>query len=256
MTDFFSQPQVQYRPGLEPPGFDILRELLIRQIINQKQNPYGMSQQGAGNITGPLFSPQAHNAPALGYMGMGGGYGGPTQGSAPPPMPPQGAPMGVGSPPIGGGTQGGQPPPGWFFSLLKQLQQQSQPQAAPQQPVPQATHYDSVTPQYPTEFANNPAGAPFMHNTQTPAPGRFPTWGRQNPTLAGRGIPAPMPPTEAPNQVSGGPSMGNWWAQHAGGQHPAAGGFNPIMQNFANLYRGSQNWTGWRPNPVMSTGPL
>jgi hypothetical protein len=116
-----------------------------------------------------------------------------------------------------------------------------------------------VQPQYPTEFANNPAGGPFMHNTQTPAPNRFPTWGRQNPTLAGRGVPAPMPPTEAPNQVASGPSMGNWWAQHAGGQHPAAGSFNPIMQNFANLYKGSQNWTGWRPptpNPVMSTGPL
>jgi hypothetical protein len=168
---------------------------------------------------------------------------------------------------MGGGTQGGQPPPGWFFSLLKQLQQQSQPQAAPQQPVPQATHYDSVTPQYPTEFANNPAGGPFMHNTQTPAPSNPWMTGIRNAfPIGGRGIPAPGAPREFPNQVSGGPtgpSMPNWWAQHghpgAGGPPVAAGGFNPIMQNFANLYKGSQNWTGWRPptpNPVMSTGPL
>lgn len=144
----FFDPQLNsYRPGLEPPGFDILRELLIRQIIGMKQNPYGMSPAGEQNIHGPLFSSGLRQQPSLGYMNQGGGNSGGNGGSAghhgqmsPHGGRPPGGPRLLGPPiaerPSTGGrgrydgyedqyaTQGRsaqQPRQGWFWDLLNQV---------------------------------------------------------------------------------------------------------------------------------------
>ena len=70
MTDFFTQPTQSYTPSLEPPGFDLLRDFLMRRVFQLGANPYGLSPQGMSGVgSQPLFSsgPNMSN-PAFSYF--------------------------------------------------------------------------------------------------------------------------------------------------------------------------------------------
>lgn len=104
----FDRPQIPgQQPLPEPPGNDLVRQILMRRIMESSINPYGMSPEGASGINGPLFSTGLNPAPAFGMSSRGdmgdpnfrqsflGGPQYPT-GGGPRQMPPRatGAPMG------------------------------------------------------------------------------------------------------------------------------------------------------------------
>lgn len=58
-------------PLPEPPGNDLIREIMLRSIMQKSINPYGMSPEGASGINGPLFSTGLNPAPAFGMTSRG-----------------------------------------------------------------------------------------------------------------------------------------------------------------------------------------
>lgn len=73
-SSFFQQPQLQYSPALEPPGWNLLRDQMMRKIFGLQGDPYnydpsmGVPQSALLSNTGRgLFNPITG--------GYGGGYG-------------------------------------------------------------------------------------------------------------------------------------------------------------------------------------
>jgi hypothetical protein len=81
MASLTQQPQLQPQPNLEPPGFALLRDLLMRKLIGQESSPYGATSDSAQSLFNPqgrgMFDP---------YSGGYGGQGGGQQGSQNPAM--------------------------------------------------------------------------------------------------------------------------------------------------------------------------
>jgi hypothetical protein len=82
MASLTQQPQLTPQPNLEPPGFNILRDLLMRKLIGEEAAPYGFTgspQQAQGLFTGQgrgMFNPYQG-----GYGQQAQTGGGPTPGS-------------------------------------------------------------------------------------------------------------------------------------------------------------------------------
>lgn len=120
MASLTQQPQLTPQPNLEPPGFDIIRDILMRQIIGNQASPYGYAGgQGApsqqslytGNGRGTFdpysgnYGPNPSSYPNAGSMagpqmpqqGGGGGMYGftPQQGMNGPPLQGSGGPGGM-----------------------------------------------------------------------------------------------------------------------------------------------------------------
>jgi hypothetical protein len=96
---FFDRPPIQQTPNPEPPGFDLLRDMLMRRAFELNANPYGLSP----NYQGPSpWQPGGRGA----FNPYTGGYGGPRMGG--------GMGMGDGMGSGGGGSMGplGRPPGG------------------------------------------------------------------------------------------------------------------------------------------------
>lgn len=77
MPNFFQRPELTQRPSPEPPGFDLLRDMLMRRAFALNANPYGMSPGGQSNVG--MMYPNRNFDPYGGWFGGGGdqqrGYG-------------------------------------------------------------------------------------------------------------------------------------------------------------------------------------
>src|SRR5215831_4814128 len=81
---FFDRPTIQQTPNLEPPGFDMMRALLMQRAMSMFSNPYGLNPQfmqsggfspGADQgslyqallgMTRPTFNPYSQGSPSSG----------------------------------------------------------------------------------------------------------------------------------------------------------------------------------------------
>ncbi len=150
LGDIFKNPKLGYSPSLEPPGWNLLRDLMMRKIFNLQASPYGYDPSQGQSMQSLLptggrgtFNPysggygggagDAGGGGGLVGGGMGGGMGGPSprvkyedQGEQKPPMVLGRDRMPVVPPgPAGGGM--GNPTPGGSSPMRpgQQAQQQS-----------------------------------------------------------------------------------------------------------------------------------
>ncbi len=145
MSNFFQSPAIQQVPNPEPPGYSLIRQMMLQRLMQQFTNPYGMSPGGQANFQGfnqgsKPFDPYGGGSSGpssggynylsnAGMPGMGGGMPGMggSQGSAPP---------GQGQAP--GGMSSGQIPA--LLQALMATQSAGRMQGAmPQPPMGQAT---------------------------------------------------------------------------------------------------------------------
>lgn len=99
MANFFQRQPIPLTPNPEPPGFDVLRYMLMQRAMGQMMNPYGLSPQGMSSFGGFNQGSRPFNP-----YGQGFGPGGP--------VPSAGGPTGGG---MGGGMNPG------IMQLLQQL---------------------------------------------------------------------------------------------------------------------------------------
>lgn len=79
----WDRPELQTRPGLEPQGFDTIRALMMRKMMESQANPYGFDRQWGGQMESP-FMPVGRRSNFDPYGGGGGGsYQGPGGGRGP-----------------------------------------------------------------------------------------------------------------------------------------------------------------------------
>jgi len=80
LGSFFSRQQIPQQPNPEPPGFNLLRDMLMRRAFQLNQNPYGLSPQGQQNAwmmgSRQPFNPYGSFGAQYGMGGVGGGQGG------------------------------------------------------------------------------------------------------------------------------------------------------------------------------------
>ena len=238
-TDFFQPTPIPGPRPAEPPGFDLLRDMLLRKIFSLQANPYGLSGQTAQNPMGgphPFFSTGPNmNAPALQQAGVNWG----TSGGVP--------------------TQDFNP----AFSQLGGARRMDAAPAAGRSPVPgqrvplhSAAHstLQNLLRMKPRHFDGGiPAPTPTESPNQMPGPQMRTKPMQVNPWLShihnllGGGTTVPRMPVEAPQtpgmiapaapmiQHNANGGYGNWGGV---GQTPASGGFHPHMQDFSSMYKG------------------
>lgn len=54
LSDLFRNPQLGYSPNLEPPGWNLLRDMMMRKIFNQQSNPYGYDPSSGQSMSSLL----------------------------------------------------------------------------------------------------------------------------------------------------------------------------------------------------------
>lgn len=54
LDDLFRNPQLGYSPNLEPPGWNLLRDMMMRKIFNQQANPYGFDPSSGASMNSLL----------------------------------------------------------------------------------------------------------------------------------------------------------------------------------------------------------
>ena len=126
---FFDRPQINQTPNPEPPGFNLLRDMLMRRAFELNANPYGLTPNYSGP---PPFSPYGRgrfNPYSGGYGGgmggpmpMGGGMGGRVPQTVGPRM--GGGGMASGGPTNMGGPMGSGQGPSLAQMLMEYLGQQ------------------------------------------------------------------------------------------------------------------------------------
>jgi hypothetical protein len=78
MPNFFESPLIPQQPNPEPPGFNLLRDMLMQRIFQMNANPYGFNPQYQGNFGFNQGGRGAFNPFSGGYgnsaqQGFGGG---------------------------------------------------------------------------------------------------------------------------------------------------------------------------------------
>jgi len=278
---FFDRPQIRQTPAPEPPGFDLLRDMLMRRAFEMNANPYGLNPSYRGpnpfmssgrGMFNPYQGGYGPGGPGMGGMGgggpmggMGGGGGAPGGGNLMALIQqllaqggggrggPMTVPMRPSGPPMGGmaGMQTGAPP---------------QPGGAPQQrpPAYAGNCYDGQRPGYDGGAVGVAGGIMQVMPDGTQ---QFIPWGDLGPTPGGG---SPPPQEEA---TTGGGGGGGGGAGAGGGmlrrkRQPMMGGqvgydaFGPQAVGVGGGYYtwggpGGEGYVPWsNPNATPSmTGP-